>query len=929
MSSPKEAARRVISFVLSFLMAISTFSPQSLAYAQEQLTREDVEVGEVTVGQQEGAVDAQANAQEQVEGEQDPPAGNAAETNDAQQEATTDQNANQAAMPAFSDSVELKDEGVVVYADADEGTFPAGVRLDVRKVELSKKQAEAVEEASDVEAAVKVRYSFDVKVLDADGNELQPAEGKTVNVRFAMAEAGDDKYESNVYHVEGTTKAPEVTKLDTTDVKVDGKDAVEAKTDGFSMYVVEFTQGTSSYTIKAGFNVAVTVLLDQLGINYAEKTVRDVTAPDDAPFSAAKLDGVWTVITSTSPREATGNLTITFNDDSTASVSVAVKQASVEFTPASLTYTGEAQTVTVKANGKETNKVQWRKNNPKGQVVDELKDAGTYVAEVQVADTGELYTTGDPAPNQYPSLTISPADLNTTTVTLTPASAVAGNTEDYRPAVSVKLGDKVLDSADYTVTYPEVTGAGDYKVTVSPSSNENLTGSKEVDFKVNAAVASLGEGTSKEYYASFEEAANARASDDDVITLEGEAGAYTLKVREGGASEKLKVKLNGQPSDSLVVKAPAEGSKAVNSTTTANFTMFELVDATAGVTIGTETQRFATVAEAVAAATPATGDKLPITLYGRLGLTGLATYVNAGNTGEGYTFALSDDVTFDNETWTPIGTGGRSGGNLTTDAKPFKGTFDGKGKTITGLRVSLAAGDSDAARDAVSAGLFGVVEGGTVRNLKLANVSVASEGNNTGAAVGLMHGGTVQNVMVYDGSVISFEAAGGVVGRMFGAKNEVTGCSNAAAVTANGKVAGGVVGSAYRYATGASNLKVTGCTNSGAVTSANDVAGGIVGFSWGVVTGNTNSGAVQSTAQAAGGIVGEQRHGGTVSQNVNSGTATGTVAGGVVDPRQCRPRRRHDRQALRQRRHGRHAGRLHVRGLREQCRIRATLQQRG
>ena len=45
-------------------------------------------------------------------------------------------------------------------------------------------------------------YSFDIKILDENGIELQPGDGQTVNVSFSMAEVADTNLQTTVYHME-------------------------------------------------------------------------------------------------------------------------------------------------------------------------------------------------------------------------------------------------------------------------------------------------------------------------------------------------------------------------------------------------------------------------------------------------------------------------------------------------------------------------------------------------------------------------------------------------------------------------------------------------------------------------------------------------------------------------------------------------------
>ena len=71
-------------------------------------------------------------------------------------------------------------------------------------------------------------------------------------------------------------------------------------------------------------------------------------------------------------------------------------------------------------------------------------------------------------------------------------------------------------------------------------------------------------------------------------------------------------------------------------------------------------------------------------------LAGLAKAVNDGQSFHGEVFALDNDIDLNNTPWTPIGKQG----------KPFQGSFDGKGHTISNVNVS-----SDE-----NAGLFGYIQ---------------------------------------------------------------------------------------------------------------------------------------------------------------------------------------------------------------------------
>ena len=164
---------------------------------------------------------------------------------------------------------------------------------------------------------------------------------------------------------------------------------------------------------------------------------------------------------------------------------------------------------------------------------------------------------------------------------------------------------------------------------------------------------------------------------------------------------------------------------------------------------------------------------------------------------------LADNIDLTGKDWTPIGT---SFGNS------YTGTFDGNGKTITGLTVT----GSDR-----YTGLFGFIKG-TVKNVVLTEINITS-GTFVGGVAGWSFGGNIENCSV-SGSV-SGSDVGGVVGYQQG--GSITGCSSLATVKGTQR-AGGVAGTTNSGAT------LTACYATGDVTVENDGtsnawAGGVVG----------------------------------------------------------------------------------------------------
>ena len=187
--------------------------------------------------------------------------------------------------PAFR--AEKTVDGITVCVSAGEGIFPEGAALSVERISDGEQQAvgSAVENSRAADVTVAASYTFDIKVLDQEGNEIQPADGRSVTVSFAAAEAADRNLEASVYHVaDGEAEA-----LDT----VCEGNTVKAETDGFSYYTVEFTYGTLKYSLPGNGTVALKTVLDILGLT-GEVTNAESSAPE--LFSVDNTDGTWRII---------------------------------------------------------------------------------------------------------------------------------------------------------------------------------------------------------------------------------------------------------------------------------------------------------------------------------------------------------------------------------------------------------------------------------------------------------------------------------------------------------------------------------------------------------------------------------------------------------------------------------------------------------
>lgn len=273
---------------------------------------------------------------------------------------------------------------------------------------------------------------------------------------------------------------------------------------------------------------------------------------------------------------------------------------------------------------------------------------------------------------------------------------------------------------------------------------------------------------------------------------------------------------------------------------------------------------------------------------------------------------LTENINLGGHPWTAIS-------KLTdTSAKTgYKGTFDGNGKTISGLNPvgELISGKYK------GAGLFGYVyTGGTVKNVTVEGAMKAEW--NCGGVVAYLAGGRVENCVnrmniTPRSESIYLYYVGGVVGYMTNYTDNsavIIGCRNEGSIDGGttGENVGGVVGGASN-SPGISNcantgnisgkasiggiaatasIPITACYNTGKITGASSKIGGIVGYSSSKVTNCYNTGAVAGAGKAGykgvpegvGGIAGQlyNSSNGAVAACLNSGTVTSEIYGGAL-----------------------------------------------
>ena len=181
----------------------------------------------------------------------------------------------------------------------------------------------------------------------------------------------------------------------------------------------------------------------------------------------------------------------------------------------------------------------------------------------------------------------------------------------------------------------------------------------------------------------------------------------------------------------------------------------------------------------------------------------------------------------DEQSWVPIG----------NSNKPYQGTFDGNGKTITNLYINASQ---------VNMGLFGYTYGGTIKNLTFEYANVTNTNNYAGVLVGKAFGGsTLQNIKISNTCQIKGgKYTGGIAGYLDGNAYNCVNCATVQGI----QYIGGLCG--YYCRTGNS---MTACANYGNVTASSLGGGGLVGyFNSGTIQDCANYGDVKGTERVAG-----------------------------------------------------------------------------
>lgn len=259
------------------------------------------------------------------------------------------------------------------------------------------------------------------------------------------------------------------------------------------------------------------------------------------------------------------------------------------------------------------------------------------------------------------------------------------------------------------------------------------------------------------------------------------------------------------------------------------------------------------------------------------GLIAWADHVRAGNWDTNCTLEADIELT---GSWEPIGTA----------QTRYTGTFDGNGKTITGLTIDSSS---------QYVGMFGYLDG-TVKDLELANVVITSSWSTQPAGfVGAVAGNTSSNCNIANcfvsGNIVirgTNSQAGGLVGKNFGAifNCQVNNLTITGPSSGNYIYLGGVVGSNSKTVEDCQveNLTITNGSYVGGVTGENSASSSapVTGCSVknSSVTGRSSSGGVAGVFYS-GEIAGCSVDGTTVATDGLTGKSSGVIGsqtGGTV-----------------------------------------------
>ncbi|MEG2329894.1 hypothetical protein, partial [Anaerorhabdus sp.] len=277
-------------------------------------------------------------------------------------------------------------------------------------------------------------------------------------------------------------------------------------------------------------------------------------------------------------------------------------------------------------------------------------------------------------------------------------------------------------------------------------------------------------------------------------------------------------------------------------------------------------------------------DKNTFELMNAEQLVGFAQLVNNGNTFQGKTIKLCNDLDLNNQNWTPIGT---------SDAKPFMGTFDGNNKVISNLVCSQENSD-------LGTGLFGYMKTpGVIKNVIVNNANLKGKAR-VGTIIGSYYTGNLENCKVQGNiEIIGNYKVGGLAGEGYGTvSNSVVDVNSSSFVKGvyigndfEGDNIGGLIGftgelnsSAFMINNCSSNVNVEGTRKVGGLVGfLNRGVGVINGTATGNVSSNATNDYIAANNISVGGLIGETLGTKDIVSILENCSVGGIVTGPSID----------------------------------------------
>ena len=263
---------------------------------------------------------------------------------------------------------------------------------------------------------------------------------------------------------------------------------------------------------------------------------------------------------------------------------------------------------------------------------------------------------------------------------------------------------------------------------------------------------------------------------DVIIDLNGQEA--NLNYPEGTDAESIKILKSG--SENLVtVKI---GTKVV-----------EFDPVISGKSRAIVTEDYLIVASVIDTEDSETGERFGA-IYTAHGLIEFGKIIDGAENPSQWNVILKNDIDLGNVLFNPIGS--------YRFEKSFMGTFDGNGKTISGLSQNTWELDNGYYYNDCGLGLFGAVEEATIKNLIIDGADISGESAICGTIAAVAHNTTFQNITIKNAKVMDYQYySGGIIGWASGICNFID-CNVNASTTVGAQWGdfdnsiGGVIGGA-------------------------------------------------------------------------------------------------------------------------------------